>query len=377
MGAAIPDDDAVLSALGLGTAGWKRIYGRATSRGAPLALLAYQRDAAPPSIVVVEVHGAPPAADETARVVRHASVWLLARAFPDDPRLPGLAAVMAGPGEREVVRYRPQRRCTIRVRTGGETWFAKVLASSVGAAMNHDAVALWEAFAAGRLDFAVAEPGGFDAATSALWSRALPGVPVKPRVLSPEGLAIGERMGRALATLHASGVEPAGVAAPHAAIGRAYSAGDDLARRVPRLAGPVGAVLAEIDRRHREAPDRAKRPLHGAPHKGQWLADGDRLALVDFDRFGLGDPESDLAVLEAEMDYEERAPEGFNAHVRAGYAAAGGAIDADLLAAYRAGGHLAAARRLARATRPDAAERAARAAARAVGELEGDPHGLS
>jgi aminoglycoside phosphotransferase (APT) family kinase protein len=139
--------------------------------------------------------------------------------------------------------------------------------------------------------------------------------------------------------------------------------------RVPSLAAPIGAVLAEIDRRHAAAPDRVARPLHGAPHKGQWLADGDRLALVDFDRFGLGDPESDVAVFEAEMEYEARAPAGLNARFRAGYETRG-ALDPALLRACRAGGHLAAARRFARATRRDAAGRAERAAALAAAELE-------
>ena len=37
-------------------------------------------------------------------------------------------------------------------------------------------------------------------------------------------------------------------------------------------------------------------PVHGAPHQHQWLADGQRLGLIDFDRFALGDPELDLAV---------------------------------------------------------------------------------
>ena len=56
------------------------------------------------------------------------------------------------------------------------------------------------------------------------------------------------------------------------------------------------------------------------------------------------------------------APAGLNARFRAGYEAHA-PLD-------RAGGHLAAARRFARGTRPGAAERAVRAAARATAELD-------
>ena len=99
----------------------------------------------------------------------HRAGWLLARRFPDDPRLPGLPAVMAGPGRRTVVRYRPGRRCTIRVEDGSATRFVKVLkARADGARMHRDAVALAAAATAGRLGFAVAAPDPFDPATCAL-----------------------------------------------------------------------------------------------------------------------------------------------------------------------------------------------------------------
>ena len=195
--------------------------------------------------------------------------WLLARAFPDDPRLPGLAAVMAGSGRRTVVRYRPGRRCTIRVEDGGGTRFVKVLkAQADGAAMHRDAVALAAAASAGRLGFAVAAPDRFDPVTSALWQGALPGTPVKPRLLGPGGPALAELMGAALATLHASGVEPSGVAPPRAAFVRARSAAADLTRRLPALQGDAEAVLARIEAVRDAAAARPLRPVHGAPHAG-------------------------------------------------------------------------------------------------------------
>ena len=373
--AALAGDDAVTGPIGLGSGAWTRTFARYTPGPDPIGTIAFQRDGSAADIVVVAVHAAPPA-DPAAVALPgpHRAGWLLARRFPDDPRLPGLAAVMAGPGRRTVVRYRPGRRCTIRVEDGSATRFVKVLkARADGARMHRDAVALAAAAAAGRLGFAVAAPDRFDPATCALWQSALPGAPVKPRLLGPEGPALAESMGAAIATLHASGVEPSGLAPPRAAFARARSATVDLSRRLPALRGEAEAVLARIEAVRDRAPERPLRPLHGAAHAGQWLADGDRLALVDFDRFGLGDPESDVAVFTSEMAYEDRAPGGIGARFVAGYEASGARLDPVLLAGYLAAGHLAAARRMARGRRPGAADRAARAVARAAAELDAAP----
>jgi aminoglycoside phosphotransferase (APT) family kinase protein len=93
------------------------------------------------------------------------------------------------------------------------------------------------------------------------------------------------------------------------------------------------------------------RPLHGAPHPPQWLADGDRLGLVDFDRLSVGDPEADVAVYVEGVE-DPGAAEAF----ARGY----GPLDARRLAAYRARRRILKALRAATALRPDGDERAAR-----------------
>ena len=75
------------------------------------------------------------------------------------------------------------------------------------------------------------------------------------------------------------------------------------------------------------------------------------------------------------MAYEDRASAGIGARFRAGYEASGARLDPVLLAAYFAGGHLAAARRMARVRRSAAADRAGRAVARAAAELDAVPAG--
>ena len=373
--AALAGDDAVTGPIGLGGGVWTRTFARYTPGPDPIGTIAFQRDGSAADIVVVAVHASRPADPAAVALPGPGGAgWLLARPFPHDPRLPGLATVMDGPGRRTVVRYRPGRRCTIRVEDDGGTRFVKVLKRRAdGAAMHRDAVAIAAAARAGRLGFAVAAPDRFDPVTSALWQGALPGTPVKPRLLGSDGPALAELMGAALATLHASGVEPSGVAPPRAAFARARSAAADLTRRLPALQADADAVLARIEAVRDATAARPLRTVHGAPHAGQWLADGDRLALVDFDRFGLGDPESDIAVFTCEMAYEDRAPAGIGARFRAGYEASGARLEPELLAAYFAAGHLAAARRMARARRSAAADRAGRAVGRAAAVLDGAP----
>jgi len=75
-------------------------------------------------------------------------------------------------------------------------------------------------------------------------------------------------------------------------------------------------------------------------------------------------------VLLAEIEDESRAPAGLDAAVLEGYEAVAGPLDRRLLVAYRAAGRLAAARRYARAVRPDGPRRAERPLRAAVTVLE-------
>jgi aminoglycoside phosphotransferase len=249
----------------------------------------------------------------------------------DDPALAGLRAVLAAGAE--VVRYHPGRRCTVRA---GER-FGKVLGDDSGPALLAAQRRLWTARE--ELGFAVAEPLGYDAATRTVWLGALPGEDVRSR-LDP---ALAERMGAALATLATSSVRPAARledAGPAAA--------RELVRRVPALRREAEALLEEV----RAGPPR---PVHGAPHPPQWLADGEALGLIDFDRLALGDPESDVAAF-----MEAAAAEDGGEAIAAAFAAGYGPLDGRRLEAYRRRRRLGKALRAASGLSPDGDERAAR-----------------
>ena len=95
----------------------------------------------------------------------------------------------------------------------------------------------------------------------------------------------------------------------------------------------------------------------------QWLIDEDRLGLVDFDRFALGEPEFDLSTFVAELDTEKaltRPVEAIESAMIEGYGARGIEIDVARARLYRAHKRLSKVMRTAWSVRADAAQRAER-----------------
>jgi len=128
-------------------------------------------------------------------------------------------------------------------------------------------------------------------------------------------------------------------------------------------------LLTHLAAIHADADPSRLRPIHGAPHAHQWLDDGERLGLVDFDGLAWGDPELDVATFMAELDFEdwETAPvAAINAHFLAGYEAVAGPLDERLLYAYRAHKRLSKALRNAYAVRTDNDMRVERALGQAL-----------
>ena len=282
------------------------------------------------------------------------------RDVADDPALPGLRAVLEAGAE--IVRYHPHLRCTVR---WGER-YGKVLADDSGPALLAAQRELWAH--RDELGFAVAEPLEYDAATRTVWLGAVRGEPVEPTS------EVARRMGAALATLARSGVvPPGGEGAGGEARGGEARHGETprgarrprevaaaLVAAVPDLRDEVEALLARIAALHAAAADVPLRPTHGAPHPTAWLLDGERLGLVDFDRFALGHPERDVAAFGA------GAPDVADA-----FAGGFGELDATRLEAYRLERGLAKALRATYDLSEDAHERAARRLRKAAGEPPG------
>jgi hypothetical protein len=355
---------------------WRRTYGRIELDREHYATVVLESDEGQQTIVRAEAFERRPGVRAVGEVTMRAGVlgWLRIAAFPHDPALTTMPALVARAKRPHVVRYRPYRRCTLRVSERGEVRFAKVFADGRGEEIHAAGVAVWEAARRGELPFAVPHPGTWSPATRALWQTAVAGEPAVDRLYGPGGEEVAASMGAAAGALTRSRVAPATTYDARAQLADSRRKAAELARLIPGLGAEAGALLRKLESAHAGARDRRPRPLHGAPHANQWLLDGDRLGLVDFDRLALGDPERDAATFVAELDFEDRtsvAVEDLNRAFLDAYDSAADGLDGRLLRAYRAHKRLAKALRTARALRPDGDERAARHLARASECLDG------
>lgn len=367
------DAIATWPAMGRDDAGtsWRRVYGRFMPWASPYARLVFERDQPTQTFVTVEVfEEATSDAGPGLRSVPELG-WIRCSSLADDHGLPTLQDALKVEGRASIVRYRPSRRCTFRVATDVDTRYGKVFPDDAGAALHHAGLALWEARQAGELGFAVAEPIGWDAERRVLWQRAVAGRPLLDRLSDQDGVALAERMGRAAGTLPASTLRPSGLFDGSVQRARSWSYARELGARVPALADDAEGLGEALDAIHRLRPGHA-RPIHGAPHVNQWLEHGPHLALVDFDRVSMGDPELDVATFLGELDFEEELStpvELIAAAFIAGYESEAGRLDGGLLSAYRSHKRLAKALRSARALRPDGDARATRHLASAKAAL--------
>lgn len=367
--ATLADDDPALAAIADG-GGWTRTYGRLEPGAEPYALMVFERGA---EVVRVEAwEGRPPGGG----ALRHNAIgWLRAARLPDDPRLPALPALFAAAPSPVVMRYRPYSRCTLRVDGPDGPRFAKVFCDGQAPRVHLEGRAVWQAAERGELAFAAPRPGRFEERSGVIWQQEVAGAEARSRILSPDGVGLAERMGAAAASLALSSVRPLRAIGRETAFSRLARRADELVRLAPSLGDRVYALLDDLRELHARVPPRRLRPVHGDLNLGQWLADGDRLGLVDFEDLSLGEPERDAGVFLAELGTYDpaRAPIGELARAFvAGYESVAGPIDPTLVAAYAALKTIRKAQQAAKTLDVDGERRAARRLDRAAQWVEGD-----
>jgi hypothetical protein len=369
---ALQDDTRVLAAIAqvgaargwwLSERSWRRTYERFTGAGDPFATLVYQSDAPTQALVKLDVFDGWPSALPRGEAFRldEALGWIRLMPYYADPALPGLAETLMRPDQATVVRYRPGRRCTLRHEGPDGPRFAKVFATEAGSDLHEVGEALWTHTQRGELTFAVARPDRWDAATWTLWQHPVPGEPIIEALAGPRASDLAFRMGAALGSLGRSSMNPPARFDAADQLRRTRRAARELGQLVPSLAAEVSRMVDELAAFHGGQAARAPRPIHGAPHPSQWLDGPAGLGLVDFDRVAWGDPELDLAVFLAELDYEHgllHRAEQIETALVAGYEDVAGALDLSLIQVYRAHKRLGKALRAARALRPDGDQRA-------------------
>ena len=349
--AALASDEAAHSALGAN--GWRRTFGRFTPGSPSYATLVYERDGEPQELVRMEVFEHRPTGP--ASPVESVG-WVALARFPSDPLLTTLPGVLDRLDGMRVVRYRPGRRCTVRV-DGSPPRYLKVFVDERCARIHADAEALWRASRRGELRFAVARPIGCERDVRAVWQEAVPGVPLAHAIAETDGAELAARVGAAAASLTNARLRPANVHDAGAQLARGERTHAQLLALVPDCEALLSEVVARVAGLHAAAPPSRPRPIHGAPHLPQWLDDGEALGLVDFDRHGLGDPELDAATLVASFEDDLGRPD-LRGRVLEAYEDVAGPLRPGLVAAYRTQRRLAKALGAARSIRPDGDERA-------------------
>lgn len=360
----------------LPTGPWRREYGKLKPGGSPWAVLVYEAERAPTVRVRLLETADEPAADEQGGPDPRTELGRIEiTSCEEDPRLPGLSAVLAALDEPTVVRYRPGNRCTVRGSLNGAGRYVKILPGVVDD--QSEARARWDAAASGALSFAVAEPHGWDGRTQSSWYGVVPGGPLLPGLTGPEGADVARQIGRSLGELAVAPLRPS----------RSVGAADHLERTARGLTRAAVAAPALADRlrvvsdvlagAHDQLGVRPPVPVHGAAHMNQWLMGTyGRLGLIDFDRFAFGEPEFDLATflieLEAESSSLMQPVRELEAAVVDGFVEVGGQLDHRRLRLYAMHKRVAKVARTAAALRPDAEERAARELER-LEELLGAP----
>ena len=353
---------------------WLRVYSNFTPQRVAFCMFVYEAPASRPCLIELFALRAAALTGEHGIVIETPAGWIKLLSLANDPVLRTLESTLAQYPSAQVLRYRPYRRCTLRVqKNGAAPFFVKVYGDDLGASVYQTAVAIWEAKIRGDYSFNVAPPLRWDAQARSVLLGQVPGEPILPQLLSVDGPILAERMGRACAELAVSSVVPAHEFGALAQMTRTRAYAQELQILLPKLSERINALLERLSELHHAIVPRVLKPIHGSPHAHQWLQQGATLGLVDFDRFGFGDPELDVATFLGEMDFvrSDQAPVAeISRAFQRGYESIYGPLNSQLIAAYRTHKRLAKVRRAAYRPSPKSPDKALRHLLRAEACIE-------
>ncbi|MBA2598309.1 MAG: aminoglycoside phosphotransferase family protein [Chloroflexia bacterium] len=285
---------------------------------------------------------------------------LLLQTYPFDAQMPALEPLLAGPwpalvaqllgqfgpGEwrleewqAETVRYRVDLRACVRLAIraeevgSGDTverrFYAKVYANASMAALAWDVQEIMDAaLAAGNAPFAIAPSVANLGEHQVLVQAEVAGTPLG-HILQreDEAVAAARRAARAIAALHCLDVTAPAQRGAIERVGpdRVRRDADRLRAVRPDLGAAISVVEEGIIAALVATGEPPSVPVHGDLKPGHMLLDGDGVTLIDFDKFGAGDPLLDVTSMMANLrrrPFPEVAPafiEEYLAHVPAAW----------------------------------------------------------
>ncbi len=247
-----------------------------------------------------------------------------------DRALPGLAPLCRAGAS--LVVHHPERRAVVRL-PGAVAPYVKIVrperAAPLAAALERVGEAL------GPAGVATPQVLALDVEAGAVTMSALPGRSLRAWLSEPETpleliTAGGEAAGRALAALHAANLPAETVHDGAAEIAVLERWIERLGWLAPTLHTQVRARLDDVAAALAETPAGPFVPLHRDSYDKQFITDGERIGLLDFDTLTVGEAALDVAnlLVHCELRVHQRAcsPERAAALARslaAGYGAAG------------------------------------------------------
>jgi len=222
----------------------------------------------------------------------------------------------------------------------------------------------WEASNQHEVEFSTASPLRWDSDTQTIWQGMVKGEPILPRLCEYGAANLVSRIASASASITKSSLKPGLIFNGQAQMNRTDGYIQKLKRLAPLLSDSVDKLYEALSHIHQLFDNNQLFPIHGAPHAHQWLDDGQRLGLVDFDRFSLGDRELDVATFLTELEWEGTVSSKFSQLKEAflsTYESMTGPLIPTLLWAYRAHKYLARACKASQRISPDGEDRASNA----------------
>jgi hypothetical protein len=255
---------------------------------------------------------------------------MLVQVFPYDRRLPALPILLAGPlpelealllaqfgpgdwqaeaWDTEPLRYLAELRATLRLtarardgatgRAEEKHFYAKVYENEETGQQTYRVLqALWDRASTGSVGFTVGRPIAYLSDLQTILQEEVPGTSLRDVLLQEdEAIPAARKAARALVSLNLDNM-----AAPRRYSWHSFqkdpvrveSLGKLLQWLCPHPGSKVDKIIGAIVAGLEEVPPA---PSHGDLHPDHIIFDGDRVALIDLDQFGEGDPVLDVAAV--------------------------------------------------------------------------------
>jgi aminoglycoside phosphotransferase (APT) family kinase protein len=246
-------------------------------------------------------------------------------AYPNDPNLPGLATLASRPAVEALLRrdpaafglpcdgalvdlrlgvgkYVPGQRCGYRYRVRWSTpqgeieqrFYGKAYQEGLGRGA-YDILAQLAASAAvreGRLRIPM--PYGYDAEREIVWQEMLPGASFAKEASAAELAALAAPVASALAAFHAAPLSLGPGLGLEAELEELRASTAKLARAYPQHAGALPALERRLVHAVADLEPVPAAPVHGSFKTSHMFDAGGRVAFIDFDGAGIGDPTYDV-----------------------------------------------------------------------------------